>query len=452
MPAPATRQRPPAHRPQNRARLARGPLWERLLRKVLRTVVLATRAHPHTTAIVFVGTVSAVLLQVTDTPAAADSTATGHRITVTQAAHSPARTQLDLVGMHALAPFLPSTIAAGIATGIDTPALGHTADPMLHALPAPALGLVTDGAAVAAPAASELVAVAAPDAAVLVSPAAAAIASATEPTPPPRKTNSTYSTLAGDPGLQSATALVMDLRTGTPLYAKNDLDVLPIASITKLMTALVVVESRAPLGEVIEITNDDIDRIKSSTSRLRVGAKLTRETLLRLALMASENRAASALSRAYPGGKPAFVAAMNRKAAALGMRNTHFDDPTGLSKTNVSTAHDLVRLVQEDWRNPLMRAFTTSSSLDAQVGRQVLTFNNTNPLLRSPHTGWQISLSKTGYISEAGHCLVMRATVAARDVVIVLLNSQGRYTRIGDANRLRRWMESQPDARRQRLT
>jgi D-alanyl-D-alanine endopeptidase (penicillin-binding protein 7) len=142
---------------------------------------------------------------------------------------------------------------------------------------------------------------------------------------------------------------------------------------------------------------------------------------------------------------------MNRKAAALGMHDTHFGDPTGLDKTNVSTANDLVRLVQADWHNPTIRAFSTSGSLDVTVGRQVLRFNNTNPLLRSEHAGWKIDLSKTGFIQEAGHCLVMRATVAERDVVIVLLNSQGKLTRIGDANRIRRWIEAQPDHVGQRL-
>ena len=248
-----------------------------------------------------------------------------------------------------------------------------------------------------------------------------------------------------DPGLRSAAALVVDQRTGASLYAKNDTQVLPIASITKLLTALVVLEAGQPMDEQIEITECDVDRVKLSTSRLRVGTLLSRETLLQLALMASENRAASALAGAYPGGKPRFIAAMNRKASALGMTHSHFNDATGLNSGNVSTARDLVLLVRAAALNPYVRAYTTSASLDVISGTRQVRFNNTNPLLRENRTMnasmWQIGLSKTGFIEEAGHCLVMRALVAGQDVVIVLLNSQGKYTRIGDSNRVRQWLE-----------
>ena len=244
----------------------------------------------------------------------------------------------------------------------------------------------------------------------------------------------------GTLAVQSAAALVIDQNTGLPIYAKNDRDVVPIASITKLMTALVVLDAAQPMDESVAVTNADVDRLKLSTSRLRVGAHLTREQMLRLALMASENRAASALAHAYPGGAPAFIAAMNRKAHALNMTDSHFADATGLNSNNVSTARDLVQLVQEGWRNPYIRAYTTTASYTVPLNRAQVTFNNTNPLVKQDN--WHISLSKTGFIDEAGRCLVMRATLAQKDVVIVLLNSQGKYTRIGDANRVRQWMEA----------
>ena len=248
---------------------------------------------------------------------------------------------------------------------------------------------------------------------------------------------------SGPLAVQSAAALVIDQDTGLPIFAKNDRDIVPIASITKLMTALVVLDAGLPMDEMIDITDRDVDHLKLSTSRLRVGARLTREQLLRLALMASENRAASALSGAYPGSRSAFVAAMNRKARALNMTDTHFADATGLNSNNVSTARDLVHLVQEGWRNPYVRAYTTTPSYEVPLHRTMVTFNNTNPLVKQDN--WHISLSKTGFIEEAGRCLVMRATLAQKDVVIVLLNSQGKYTRIGDANRVRLWMEAHQD-------
>ena len=244
----------------------------------------------------------------------------------------------------------------------------------------------------------------------------------------------------GSLAVHSAAALVIDQNTGLPIYAKNERDVLPIASITKLMTALVVLDAAQPMDETVYVTQRDVDHLKLSTSRLRVGARLTRENMLRLALMASENRAASALAHAYPGGMPAFVDAMNRKAHALSMTDSRFEDATGLNSDNVSTARDLVLLVQEAWRNPYIRAYTTTASYTVPLNRTQVTFNNTNPLVKQDN--WHISLSKTGFIDEAGRCLVMRATLAQKDVVIVLLNSQGKYTRIGDANRVRQWMEA----------
>ena len=386
------------------------------LQRLVRGFVRILRRHPHTAAVLTVALVAGVLLRVTDSTATA-----GPRPQAAAAAALQATPVAVPASPVALA--VPSLRADVLRAGPATPApVAALAAVQLHGTDAnPFLTVVPGGAEPVADAAeSDIVA-------------------------------RTFNALLGEPDLKSASVLIMDPHTGRPLYAKNDRDVLPIASITKLMTALVVLESGAPMGEVIEITKDDLDRLKSSSSRLRIGASFTRETLLRLALMASENRAASALARAHPGGKPAFVAAMNRKAAALGMHDTHFGDPTGLDKTNVSTANDLVRLVQADWHNPTIRAFSTSGSLDVTVGRQVLRFNNTNPLLRSEHAGWKIDLSKTGFIQEAGHCLVMRATVAERDVVIVLLNSQGKLTRIGDANRIRRWIEAQPDHVGQRL-
>jgi serine-type D-Ala-D-Ala endopeptidase (penicillin-binding protein 7) len=261
-------------------------------------------------------------------------------------------------------------------------------------------------------------------------PRAAASASARKPAAP-RKLS-----------LRSAAALVVDQASGKPLYEKEADKPRPIASVTKLMTAMVILDSRLPLDQVIEVTRDDIDTIKGSRSMLRVGTRLSRRVLLRLALMASENRAAFALARTYPGGTRAFVAAMNRKAEAIGMRGAHFGDPTGLDSANVATAHDLVRMVDAAYRYRLIREFTTTPQYTVTVGGHRLTFRNTDPLVKSPY--WKVGLSKTGYINEAGHCLVMQARVASRNVVIVLLDSWGRLTRIGDANRVRHWLETVP--------
>ena len=249
---------------------------------------------------------------------------------------------------------------------------------------------------------------------------------------------------AEDPlALKSSVALVLDQDTNEVLLAKNPNAVLPIASITKLMTALVVTEARQPLGETLLITQDDVDTEKHSGSRLRVGTTLTRGEMLHLALMASENRAANALGRHYPGGLAVFVDAMNRKARALGMLDTRYVEPTGLSSSNQSSARDLALLVKAAYQVPLLRELSTSQEYGLAVGDRELTFRNTNGLIRNPE--WEIGLQKTGYISEAGRCLVMQAQMAGRKLIMVLLDSAGKYSRIGDAERIRKWLtESQP--------
>ena len=246
---------------------------------------------------------------------------------------------------------------------------------------------------------------------------------------------------ANSPDIKSASALVMDQDGTRVLYAKNVASVVPIASITKVMNAMVVLDSGLPLDEPIVITRDDIDGLKHTGSRLPIGAVLTRDDLLKLSLMASENRAASALSRSYPGGKPAFVDAMNRKAVELGMWSSQFVDGTGLSSGNVSTAAELARMVDAAYRYPLIREYSTHSKYTVDIGKgRTLAYGNSNLLVSS--SAWHIGLSKTGYISEAGRCLVLQATIAATPVIIVLLDSWGRLTRIGDANRIKRWLES----------
>jgi serine-type D-Ala-D-Ala endopeptidase (penicillin-binding protein 7) len=251
---------------------------------------------------------------------------------------------------------------------------------------------------------------------------------------------------AGAPALKSSSALVMDQNGQQVLFAKNAEAVAPIASITKLMTALVVLDARLPLEERIVISADDVDDIKHTRSRLKLGTELARGDLLKLALMASENRAAAALGRAYPGGIRAFVAAMNHKAVELSMWRTRFVDSTGLSNENVSTAQDLAKLVAAAYREPLIRDYTTESAHTVEVGGgRHLTYNNSNRLVRA--SGWEIGLSKTGYISEAGRCLVMQARIAATPVIIVLLDSWGKLTRIGDANRIKKWIESNTSRR-----
>jgi len=251
--------------------------------------------------------------------------------------------------------------------------------------------------------------------------------------------------IAPDPAklrLASSNALIVDTEDGHSIYAKAADDVTPIASITKLMTAMVVLDANLPLDEPIAIDLDDLDFLKGSHSRLRMGTELPRRELLRLALMSSENRAASALARHYPGGSDAFVTAMNAKAQAIGMSRSQFHDSTGLSPRNVSTAHDLAKMVRAAAQYPLIRDYSTTPShyVEVQPAGQLLGFNNSNGLVKSG--GWDIQLQKTGYIREAGRCLVMLAQIASKPVVIVLLDSVGKYTRMGDANRVKHWIET----------
>lgn len=255
-----------------------------------------------------------------------------------------------------------------------------------------------------------------------------------------------YGQLAGlhavnDPlDLRSSVALVIDQDTHEVLLRKNDQAVLPIASLTKLMTGLLISEAQLPLSEIITITQDDVDTEKGSSSRLAVGTRLSRGELLHLALMSSENRAANALGRTFPGGLEAFVSRMNSRARELGMSDTRFVEPTGLSPRNQSSASDLAQLVAAAYREPMLRELSTSHGREVAVGKRTLQYNNTNHLVKSPE--WDIGLQKTGYISEAGRCLVMQAQVAGRKLIMVFLDSAGRLSRIGDAERVRRWLET----------
>lgn len=242
--------------------------------------------------------------------------------------------------------------------------------------------------------------------------------------------------------LKSSVALVLDQDTNEVLLSKNSQAVLPIASITKLMTALVVVEAEQPLDEMLTVTDDDIDTEKGSSSRLAVGTRLSRGEMLHLALMSSENRAANALGRHFPGGLQAFAAAMNQKAKALGMADTHYVEPTGLSSNNQSSARDLAVLVKAAHEHSLLRELSTSPEHQVAIGRRQMQFHNTNGLVRSP--AWDIGLQKTGYITEAGRCLVMQAQMAGRKLIMVFLDSTGKYSRIGDAERVRKWISSKP--------
>ena len=244
------------------------------------------------------------------------------------------------------------------------------------------------------------------------------------------------------PNVRSNAVYVVDTTNGNVVFERKSDQVGPIASITKLMTALVVLEGGQPLDEIIEIKGDDRWKGgKGAFSRLTVGTKLSRGDLLHLALMASENRAARAVGRSYPGGEAAFVRAMNAKAKALGMTQTHFDDPSGLSIENVSSARDLAKLVIAASHNATIREYSTSRSHEVKVGRSRLEFRNTNSLVANP--SWTITVQKTGFINEAGECLVMQTMIEERPVVIVLLNSFGKLTRVADAKRIRQWMESQ---------
>ena len=245
------------------------------------------------------------------------------------------------------------------------------------------------------------------------------------------------------PRLKSRVAIVVDQTNGEIIYEKNASDVAPIASVTKLMTAMVIIDSGVPLLESMTIAKADIDRYKGSQSKLSVGTTLLRAEVLKMALMASENRASAALSRVFPGGKEIFVQAMNEKAKSLGMNQTVFVDSTGLRPGNVSSGLDLVKMAVAAYEYPLIRQYTTTSSfqLRAKIGTRPvrLDYVNSNRLARSSR--WEIGLSKTGYISESGRCLVMQTTILDKPVIMVLLDSWGKLTALGDAGRVRRWME-----------
>lgn len=247
---------------------------------------------------------------------------------------------------------------------------------------------------------------------------------------------------AEDPlALNSSVALVVDQQTNEVLFSKNDSAVLPIASLTKLMTGLVITDANLSMEEPLTITQDDVDTFKNSRSRLAVGSTLTRGELMHLALMSSENRAAHALGRTFPGGLDSFVRLMNSKARELGMRDTRYVEPTGLSSLNQSSARDLATLVSAAYQSPILRSLSTSPSHQLELGHRVLEFKNSNRLIRNPD--WEIGLQKTGYISEAGRCLVMQAKVGGRQLIMVFLDSAGKLSRVQDAERVRRWVEAQ---------
>ena len=247
--------------------------------------------------------------------------------------------------------------------------------------------------------------------------------------------------LTHDPlDLKSNVALVLDQANSEVLFEKNSNVALPIASITKMMTGLVVVEANQDMDEVLTVTDEDVDREKFSSSRLRVGAQLTRANMLHIALMSSENRAASALGRNYPGGKPAFVEAMNAKARELGMTDAHYVDSSGLSKMNVASARDLAKLAVAAYQHPMLRQFSTDPKAVVEANGRPMQFGNTNHLVASPD--WTIGLQKTGFINEAGRCLMMQAVIEGRSVIMVFLDSKGKMSRTADAGRMRRWLEA----------
>jgi len=260
------------------------------------------------------------------------------------------------------------------------------------------------------------------------------------------QSDSSESVFSSTSGLQLAStkALIVNQETGETLYAKSTDTPTPIASVTKLMTAMVMLDMHLPMDEEISVSDNDVDTLKNTTSRLRVGTTLPRGDMLQLALMSSENRAASAIARTTPIGTIAFVAAMNRKAAELGMKQSHFADPTGLNSENVATAEDLVKMVKAAYQYPEIRKCSTSQSLEVPVHgqRQMVEFRNTNILVRNAEAEWDIGLSKTGYISEAGRCLVMQAKIGEQPLIIVLLDSYGKLSRIADAQRIRKWIAS----------
>jgi D-alanyl-D-alanine endopeptidase (penicillin-binding protein 7) len=254
----------------------------------------------------------------------------------------------------------------------------------------------------------------------------------------------------GDPKLKSSSVLIVDERDSSVLYSRNPDVAAPIASITKLMTALVVLEARQPLDEPIQISDADRDFPKAAFSRLTVGATLTRGDLMHLALMSTENRAAHALGNNYPGGMPAMVSAMNAKAAELGMSNSHFVDSTGLSSQNVASPEDLSKLVIAASKNSTIREYSTDKNYAVRVHRHLIEYRNTDNLVANP--AWNIIVQKTGYIAEAGKCLVMAAVIEGRSVVIVLLDSLGKYTRVADAKRIKMWMEATSKPRLQQIS
>ncbi|PZO20632.1 MAG: D-alanyl-D-alanine endopeptidase [Burkholderiales bacterium] len=246
--------------------------------------------------------------------------------------------------------------------------------------------------------------------------------------------------------LNSSVALVIDQETNEVLFSKNDAAVLPIASLTKLMTGLVIADANLDMTELVTITQDDVDTYKGSSSRLSVGSTLSRGEMMHLALMSSENRAANALGRTYPGGLSEFVRLMNNKAKALGMTDTRYVEPTGLSSLNQSSARDLATLVSVAYQRPILRSLSTSPGYEVDLGRRTLHYNNSNRLIKNPE--WEIGLQKTGYISEAGRCLVMQAKVAGRQLIMVFLDSTGKLSRMQDAERVRRWVEVQTEMSR----
>ncbi|MDC8759400.1 serine hydrolase [Janthinobacterium fluminis] len=247
--------------------------------------------------------------------------------------------------------------------------------------------------------------------------------------------------LTRDPlDLKSSVALVLDQSNAEVLFEKNSNVALPIASITKMMTGLVVVEARQDMEEVLTITDDDVDRAKFSSSRLKVGAQLTRANMLHIALMSSENRAAAALGRNYPGGIASFVDAMNSKARQLGMLDTHYVDSSGLSKQNVASARDLAKLAMAAFHQPLLRQYSTDPKAIVEASGHPMQFGNTNHLVANP--GWEIGLQKTGFINEAGRCLLMQAVIEGRAVIMVFLDSKGKQSRTADAGRMRKWLEA----------
>lgn len=241
--------------------------------------------------------------------------------------------------------------------------------------------------------------------------------------------------------LNSSVAFVVDQDSGEVLFSKNESAVLPIASLTKLMTGLVIADANLPMEEMITITLDDVDTYKGSRSRLAVGTTLSRGEMMHLALMSSENRAAHALGRTFPGGMQQFVKIMNSKAQDLGMKDTRYVEPTGLLSWNQSSARDLATLVSVAYQRPILRELSTSPSYELAVGQRTLQYNNSNRLIRNPE--WDIGLQKTGYISEAGRCLVMQAKIAGRKLIMVFLDSAGKLSRSQDAERVRRWVEAQ---------